>query len=91
MILIRNADPQEHRNFRGRVIAVGRLGNEFVIFSYKNFAPLLGGAGEGSFGEGGSRESQLETRERRKFVSLSKSGFYPLGNSLPLGRQQQRL
>lgn len=49
MILIRKADPQEHRNFRGRVIAVGRLGNEFVIFSYKNFAPLLGGGGGGEF------------------------------------------
>lgn len=53
---------------------VGRLGNEFVIFSYGvNFAPA--GAGEGSFGEWWEPESQLETRERRKFVSLSKSGL----------------
>ena len=49
------------------------------------------GGGEESCGEGGSRESQLETRERRKSVSLPKSGFYPLGNSLPLGRQPQQL
>ena len=89
MILIRNADPQEHRNFRGRVIAVGRLGNELVTFSYKNFAPLLG-AGRGVLGRVGAENPSLKL-ERRKFVSLPKSGFYSLGNSLPLRRQRQRL
>lgn len=69
MILIRNTDPQEHRNFRGRVIAVGRLGNEFVIFSYKNFAPLLGVGRSGVLGRVEAGNPSLKLKKKIRVIT----------------------